>query len=102
MRQQEAVRQASDRADHTSQIASPLRVVAVERNKALPDGEAVAVGLESARKVALRRLHVADLVVRHRQITPPAGVAGIGFRQPVSDGEAIVVSVERGRKIALR
>jgi hypothetical protein len=47
---------------------------------ALCDGEAVAVGLQRARPVALRDLHVAHLVVRHRQIALPAGVAGIGCR----------------------
>ena len=62
----------------------------------------VAVGLERAGKVALRHLHVADLVVRHRQIALPAGVAGIGLRQPLSDGEAVAVGLERAGKVALR
>ena len=66
------------------------------------DGEAVAVGLERAGKVALRHLHVANFVVRHRQIALPAGVAGIGLRQPLGDGEAVAVGLERAGKVALR
>ena len=66
------------------------------------DDEAVAVGRQRARKVALRDLHVADLVVRHREIALPAGVAGIGLRQPVKEDEAAAVGFQRARKVALR
>ena len=68
----------------------------------LSDGEAVAVGLERAGKVALRHLHVADLAVRHRQIALPAGVAGIGLSPAGRDGEAVAVGLERAGKVALR
>ena len=64
----------------------------------LGDGKAVAVGLEGASKVALRHLHVANLLVGHRQIALPVGVAGIGLRQPLSDGEAVAVGLERAAR----
>ena len=67
----------------------------------LADGEAVAVGFERAGKVALRHLHIADLLVRHRQIALPAGVAGIGLRQPLSDGEAVAIGFQPAGKVAL-
>ena len=62
----------------------------------------VAVGFQRTRKVALRHLHVADLVVQHRQIALPVGVAGIGLRQPLHDGEAVAVGLQRTRKVTLR
>jgi hypothetical protein len=43
--------------------------------------------LQRGGEIALRLLHVADLVVAHRQIALPAGIAGVGFGQPLSDGE---------------
>src|SRR5262249_23548865 len=46
------------------------------------NGEAVAVGGERARKVALRHLDVTDLSVGHREVALPVGVVGLGFRQP--------------------
>ena len=56
---------------------------------------AVAVRLQRAGEVALRDLHVADSVVRHREIALPAGVAGIGVRQARADREAVAIRFER-------
>ena len=70
--------------------------------QAVGDREAVGKGLERAGEVALRDLHVADLVVRHREIAPPAGVAGIGLRQAVEDREAVGKGLERAGEVALR
>ena len=80
----------------------PAGVAGIGLRQPLGDGEAVAIGLQRSRKVALRHLHVADLVVRHRQIALPAGVAGIGLRQPLPDGEAVAIGFQRSRKVALR
>ena len=67
----------------------------------LADGEAVAVGFERARQVALGHQHVADLLVRHRQIALPAGVAGIGLSQALGDGEAVAIGFQRAGQVAL-
>ena len=53
------------------------------------DREARLIGGQGGRQIALRHLHVADLVTRQRQIALPAGIAGIGLRQLVSDREAL-------------
>ena len=68
------------------QIALPSGVAGVGLGQPLGDGEAVAVGFQRARRVALRHQHVADLVVRHRQIALPSGVAGVGLGEALGDG----------------
>ena len=78
----------------------PAGIAGIGSRQPLSDREAVAVRLERAGKVALRRLHVANSVVRHRQIALPAGIAGIGLRQPLSEGEAVAVGLERALSAA--
>ncbi len=84
------------------QIALPARVAGVRCRQTLPDGEAVAIGFQRTRKVALRHLDIADLIERHRQIALPARVAGVGRRQTLGNGEAVAVGFQRARKVALR
>jgi len=57
--------------------------------------------LQRARKVALRHLYVADLVIYARDIALPACVAGIGFRQSVKNNERVAVGRERANMVAL-
>ena len=54
------------------------------------------------RQVALRLLHVADLVVRDREVALPAGVSGVRFGQTVKDGVRCLVARQRRRQVALR
>jgi hypothetical protein len=65
----------------------------------LTDGEAVTIGFQRTREVALRHLHVADVGVRYRQIAPPAGIIGIGLRQGLHDSEEVGKGFQRTRKV---
>jgi hypothetical protein len=49
-----------------AKIKLPLGVARIGFRQPLCNGEAIAVGLERAGEIALRDLHVADLVVGHR------------------------------------
>src|SRR5271170_4183624 len=72
-------------------IALPAGVAGIGFRQSAGNREVVAVGFEPTGKVALRHLHIADLLVPNRQIALPAGVAGIGFRQLLGYGEAVAV-----------
>ena len=52
----------------------------------LDNREAVGIGFERGFEIALRDLHVADLLVADREITLPARVAGVGLRQALGYG----------------
>ena len=83
-------------------VRLPIGVTGIGSRKLFSDVDAVAIGHKGAGEVALGLLHVADLLVRHRQVALPSGVAGIGCRQPFIDGEAVAVGLERAREVALR
>ena len=68
----------------------------------LSDGEAVAVGLERAGKVALLHLHVANSVVRQRQIALEVRAPGIAGKQVCQDLPGLLGGGERARRIADR
>jgi hypothetical protein len=65
-----------DPANAKPQIALPTRIAGVGFREAVYDREAVLIGFQRAGKVVLRLLHVADLVVGHRQIALPLGCRG--------------------------
>jgi hypothetical protein len=52
--------------------------------------------------MALRDLHVADVVVRYREVALPAGVARIGLRPLINDCEPAAIGYQRSGKVALR
>ena len=66
------------------------------------NGEAVGIGFQRGFEIALRHLHVADLVVADREIALPARIAGVGLRQALANGEAVGIGFQRGFEIALR
>jgi hypothetical protein len=60
------------------------------------------VARQRRRQVALRNLHVADLVMRGRQVALPPGIARVGFGQTLSNCVRRLVARQRRRQIALR
>ena len=64
--------------------------------------EASLIGGQRLGQIALRHLHVADPVVRHRQVALPVRIAGIGLCQAVGDGEIRLIGGQRSGQIALR
>jgi hypothetical protein len=75
----------------------PFGIAGIERN-----GEARLIRSERGRKAALRKLHVADIVVRKLQVALPVVIAGIGIRQVVKNGEARLIGSQGGGQITLR
>jgi hypothetical protein len=53
------------------QLALQIGIVGIVLGEPLLDREALLVGFRRTRQVALRRQHVADLVVRARQVIEP-------------------------------
>ena len=80
----------------------PAGIAGVGLGQAVADGEAVAVGFQRLGEIALRHLHVADLLVGDGEIALPAGIAGIGLGQALADGEAVAVGFQRLGEVALR
>src|ERR1019366_5772472 len=84
------------------EIALPARIAGIGGREALGDAEAVLIGFQRGCEIALRHLHIADLVVAHRDIALPARIAGIGDREALSYAEAVLIGFQRGCEIALR
>ena len=84
------------------EVALPAGVAGVRLRQTLSDRERGLVAGQRRRQVALRLLHVADLVVRDREVALPAGVAGVRLRQTLADRERGLVAGQRRRQVALR
>ena len=80
----------------------PAGIAGIGVRQPLYDGEAVAVGLKRAGKVALRHQRVADFHVRNREIELPARVGGIADKQIHHDLMALLGGRERTRRITDR
>ena len=67
------------------------------------NGETVAIRFQRARlhEFALRRPHVADPIIRHREVALPVHIAGVAFGKAVSYCKALKVSFQSLIKIAL-
>ena len=83
-------------------MALPAGVAGIGLCQPLTDGEAVAIGLERAGKVALRHLHVANFLVRHRHLALEIRAPGIAGKQVHHDLPGLLGGGERARRVADR
>ena len=59
------------------------------------------IGFQRGGQIALRHLHVADLLVGHRQIALPVGIGRVSRDQILHDLEGVVGCGERAFGVAL-